>query len=181
MKATLFIVSGAPASGKTTVSAAIADKLGGVPLFQKDWFKEHLFNSVGIGDRGWSRQLGNASFSLLYDTAKELLSKGISTMIEANFKQVAVGAIIELGQQNNAQIIELHCTADHAVIMKRFIERIDIDRHPGHVDAENIELLRGDLEEESYRQLFSDALRIDTTNFSAINYDALVKQIRSRL
>ena len=50
----LVVVSGLPASGKSTVARTLAGALG-LPLLDKDVFLEALFASDGIGDAAWRR------------------------------------------------------------------------------------------------------------------------------
>jgi hypothetical protein len=56
----VLIVTGAPASGKTTLGRQLANALG-LPYFSKDLFKESLFDSLGWQDRAWSQRVGGAS------------------------------------------------------------------------------------------------------------------------
>jgi predicted kinase len=62
---TLIVVSGLPASGKTTLAHLLAAELR-LPLVGRDDIKERLFESLGWSDREWSKRLGIASWDLLY-------------------------------------------------------------------------------------------------------------------
>ena len=53
----LVVVAGPPGTGKTTLAAKIAEDFR-LPLITKDGIKESLFDSLGTGDREWSRKLG---------------------------------------------------------------------------------------------------------------------------
>jgi predicted kinase len=74
---TLIIVTGHPATGKTTLSRALASGLR-LPLLSKDTFKELMFDGLGWSDREWSRSVGATAISILYHTAATILSSGQS-------------------------------------------------------------------------------------------------------
>jgi predicted kinase len=54
------VVSGLPASGKTTLGRQLAGALD-LPLIDKDEILESLFDSRGIGDASWRRKLSRES------------------------------------------------------------------------------------------------------------------------
>ena len=54
---TLVLVTGSPASGKTSLAQPLARQRG-LPLLGKDAIKEALFDTLGTGGRTWSRRLG---------------------------------------------------------------------------------------------------------------------------
>jgi len=61
----VLIVTGPPASGKTTIGRPLARALA-LTFLSKDLFKESLFDSLGGSDREWSRRIGLASTQLLF-------------------------------------------------------------------------------------------------------------------
>jgi predicted kinase len=58
----LIVVTGLPGSGKATLSAELAARLD-LPLIAKDRYKEILFDTLGVRDRSWSRQIGQAAIA----------------------------------------------------------------------------------------------------------------------
>jgi Transposase, Mutator family len=54
-----------------TLAKPLARQLG-LPLLGKDTIKEALFDTLGTGDRAWSRRLGAASYTVLLALAGEL-------------------------------------------------------------------------------------------------------------
>jgi predicted kinase len=129
--AKLIIILGSPASGKTT----LARRLGlhwSVPVLCKDDVKEALFDSLGQGDRAWSRLLSQASFTTLVRLAERQLSLGQSCIVEGNWRAVNVPGIEPVLRSTGARAVQLWCCADPAEIVRRFTART---RHAGHLDA----------------------------------------------
>ena len=77
---TLVLVTGPPASGKTTLARPLAHHLD-LPLLGKDTIKEALFDTLGTGDRAWSRRLGAASYGVLLAMLREIPA----AVVDANF------------------------------------------------------------------------------------------------
>jgi predicted kinase len=129
--AKLTIILGSPASGKTT----LARRLGlqwSVPVLCKDDVKEALFDSLGQGDRAWSRRLSEASFTTLVHLAARQLSLGQSCIVEGNWRAVNVPGIEPVLRASGARAVQIWCCADPAEIVRRFTART---RHAGHLDA----------------------------------------------
>ena len=77
----LIIISGPPCTGKTTLAEKIAAKFR-LPLINKDGIKETLFDTLGVGDRGWSSKLSVASYALLHYMAESVVKAGTSLIVE---------------------------------------------------------------------------------------------------
>jgi energy-coupling factor transporter ATP-binding protein EcfA2 len=121
---TLVLVTGPPASGKTTLAKPLARQLG-LPLLGKDTIKEALFDTLGTGDRAWSQQLGAASYEVLLTLAGELPA----AVLDANFYPDHGPGLL----QACPRPIEVFCRCPAAEVERRFTRRAPA-RHPGHVD-----------------------------------------------
>jgi AAA domain len=66
-----IVVSGPPASGKTSLAAPLSQALG-VALISKDAIKERLFEAVGYGGSAWSRTLSRAADTAMMRIARDL-------------------------------------------------------------------------------------------------------------
>lgn len=166
--ATLVIVSGLPATGKTTLARALGDALVW-PVFHKDHFKELLFESridpdAGI-DRAGSRDFGKQSMHLLYAIARELIHRGVDCIIEAYFHpELAAPELAPL--TSSARVIQVHCAAADAVMVSRYRARYEAgERHEIHFDASMV----GELEQ-----------RINSAHRDPIPLDARVGLIEVR-
>jgi predicted kinase len=162
----VLLVTGAPASGKSTLGRRLAKDLG-LPYISKDLFKETLFDTLGWDDRAWSRRAGLASTQLLYRTAAALLEAGQSVAMESNFyPQWDTPALLELGMKYGCQFVQVVCKADGPTLYARFEQRARSgERHPGHADDQNLEEWRERLltEEWPALPLAGPVVEVDTT------------------
>jgi predicted kinase len=178
--AVLVVVSGPPCTGKTTLARQIAAKFG-LPFYFKDGLKETLFDALGCGDAAWSRKLSGASMELLYHIAHTELAAGRSLGIEANFRpDLAAQRYRDLCAAFACRPIEVHCTADAQITLRRFRQRgASGTRHPGHHDAEMVAALAESIASGAYGplELGGPLLRFDTTDWSTVDNVSLLTQI----
>jgi len=122
----VVVVTGIPASGKTTLAAALSAHLGW-PLVSKDVVKEALFDSLGTGDLQWSQRLGRAGHVVMYSLAATIPK----VILEAHFQRgVAEPELLAL----NRRIIQVYCRCPVDLAAYRYRKRIaDPDRHAGHL------------------------------------------------
>jgi predicted kinase len=155
----LVIVSGAPASGKTTISRRLEKDLD-VPVLAKDDIKEMLFDRLPQHDRDWSTIEGRMAISMMYAGAKQLLDAGYHIMIESSFNvEYSRPEIMQLVTDHSIGIIEVNCIVDHEVRQRRWSERAQTTRHPGHMDSATHQLSVRTEDEPLFPDL---ALVIDT-------------------
>jgi predicted kinase len=130
----LVVVAGPPASGKSTLAERLAEALE-LPLVTKDGIKETLFDSLGTGERDWSRQLGEASWQVLFHVVEAALRGGSSLVVEGNFEPAYAQA--GFASMPPFRAVQVYCTAPPEIFVARYRERVDAgERHPGHVDED---------------------------------------------
>jgi predicted kinase len=136
----VLIVTGPPASGKSTLGRRLARGLG-LPFLSKDLFKETLFDELGWSDREWSRRLGGASMALLFRSAAALLEAGQSVALESNFySEWDTPPLRQLAEKFACRFVQVVCTASGPTLLERYKRRIVTrERHPGHTESEPIE------------------------------------------
>jgi len=126
------VVTGLPASGKSTVAVAVAKRLR-LPLLDKDEILEALFDSLGVGSGEWRRQLSGTADLVLQQRSMQTRGAVLVSWWRHPESAVASGTSPSWLQSLPGEIIELHCGCGRGVAAERFARR---RRHPGHLDAQ---------------------------------------------
>jgi predicted kinase len=83
---TLVVVSGPPASGKTTLAQALAREIG-CPAICRDEIKEGMVHAAGRGFQGGHGDpLTARTFPLFFDVIRMLVTAGVTVVAEAAFQ-----------------------------------------------------------------------------------------------
>ncbi len=178
----VIIVTGAPATGKTTLGRRIAHDLRW-PFIHKDGIKETLFDTLGWGDREWSKRLGRAAMVLLFHFVTVQLRAGRSLVVEANFDPAFDTArFLDLRQRYPFEALQIVCETDGEALRQRYRARAESgQRHPGHVD--HVLAAEFDFDELRRKHAALDiggrVMWVDTTEFDAVDYAGLLQSIRS--
>ena len=181
----VLIITGAPAAGKTTLARGLAQELS-LPLVSKDDIKETLFDTLGWSDdEAWAKQLGIASWNLLYQHAEHLLAAAISLITESNFEaRFADERWLAMQERHSFQSIQLLCWANDRLMTERYLARIaDGSRHPGHVDRMHTQeynpaVLR---QQFTFLNLPGPQRAVDTGGLDADEYAALLAWLSEQL
>jgi predicted kinase len=173
----ILLISGPPASGKSTIARELAPALG-MALLTKDDIKESLYTSMGgaAGDVAFSRTIGNAAMELLWALAPHCPR----VILEANFRtrsayeREKLSALLE---KTGASCIEIFCRIPLEEAARRFAERARTERHhPAHPLQEmSLERL------SEYAEPFGMTPVIEVQTSGQVDVAALAERIRVEL
>ena len=190
----LIILSGLPASGKSTVARALQGAFP-YPILEKDRIKECLFDTLGFQSHEEKRRLDAAAARILLQTAEDLLTAGGGVILDNNFDTAAGEALRALQQRLKPRSVTVLLTADEAVLYERYLDRDRAHtRHPGHAVSDRYPPQPGDpevapQEREGFAQRYLDrgmgrvnwdgpVIEVDTTDLAALDRDGLVARVR---
>ena len=168
MAGTFVLVSGPPASGKTTLARDLAPRLM-LPLLAKDTLKQALMSELEVPDLTASRVLGRASAAALL----ALAAHSGGAVLEGPWNRGRAAAIGELP----GPVVEVFCRVERETAVRRFRARA-VSRQPGHFDSDRTD-----------EELWSDevtepvaggwpVLEVDTT--VALDIERVARIVRQR-
>jgi glucokinase len=144
--ASLVVVTGRPATGKSALAAELRRREGW-PVLEKDTIKEALVETLGADDPAASRRLSDASFRVLFALARAWpVGEGGALVLEGNFRpgehEPALGEILRRRASRLVQVV-LHAPRD--ALVERLRARASAPgRHPGHRDLDVAAALLGE-------------------------------------
>lgn len=177
---TVIFVSGPPCCGKNTLAKHIGSHFG-LPVMTEDWIKESLFDSLGWGDRKWSRLLTKASELLLFRYLESQVIAGRSCVIEGEFAfLLKSGYFEEISERSDFFPLQVVCHAPVDVLVGRLeAQAQNCVRHPGHLDAILLDERRADLENYHYDQYLigREVIDIEITDIQILDESHLFEKI----
>lgn len=176
----VLIITGAPATGKTTIGRRLASDLD-LPYIGKDDIKEILFDTIGWKDRAWSRHLAGASYGLMYYVVEQQLAAGLSIAVESNFdRERSTPEFLALQSRHEYRAVQVLCYADGQALMERFVARDHAGlRHPGHIDRDAYQDVEAVLAQGKIEPLALEGpiIEVDTTELDAVRYDVILRKV----
>ena len=122
-----ILVTGIPASGKSTMAEFLAERLR-LPMLSKDKIKEILFDDVGFASRSEKVALGISAMNILYYTARQLMKCGRPFILENNFENISREGILFLLQKYSYHAVTVVLTGNYEIIYQRFLARNESPR-----------------------------------------------------
>jgi predicted kinase len=182
-KPPLVIVSGAPASGKTTLAPLLADRLP-LPLLAKDRLRQIFYAAFDAETLEESRRLLSPAFVVYYELISELLRAGVGVVAECNFhrgiSEPELRPVAALGTP-----VIVHCQTSRELSVSRFIarHRLELPERRYAFDGERIDELEQGIPQDAWDraepvEIGAPVLRVDTTDGYAPDLDGIVAFIR---
>lgn len=177
----LVLVSGAPATGKSTLARRLSAALP-LPLLARDTIGEIVANAFDVQSREQSRALLRPMFAIYYALLAQLLRAGISVVSESNFHRGVAERELRPCVAH-ARTVLIHCQTAREVSVRRFVERLERgERQRAFIagDEERIALLRAGMPVDSRERaeepvdIDVPTLRVDTTNGYKPDFDTIV-------
>jgi predicted kinase len=177
----VVIVSGPPASGKSTLASRIASDFS-LPAITKDGIKEALLDAAGTVDVEESKSIGRGAWAVLWHALEVELTAGRSALVEGNFSaDPDSGHLARLTERFGVALLQIHCHAPVELLYARYEARI-AERHPGHTDAERLPGLREALDPDlSLLAIPGRLISVDTSSFGELDYEELRAAIGEHL
>jgi predicted kinase len=182
-KPALVIVSGPPASGKSSLAEMLGERLR-LPVLSRDAIKEPLMDQLGTPAGEGSHLIGGAAYAVLYVILDKLLTAGIGAVAESNFTRGEAERYLQpLVERSSA--VQLVCETSASEIVHRYKERDESgDRHPGHESADPATLadLKRSVRAGQYDPLDLDIplLRVDSTDGFSPDLDEIARFVAER-
>lgn len=171
----LILVTGTVATGKSTFARQLSKRIG-VPSFHKDSINEIFGSRFSFNTLSDREMLSKVAVELLVHIAERALSVGHSVILEANFKPAEAPAIQALARRQHCELLTFKLGGDLQTIFARYQRR---ERNPARHKIHkyhrypDLETFSRSVAPLAAFNAGGQIIDVDTTDFAAIDYDAL--------
>ena len=180
MPSKVIIITGLPASGKTSIGKQLADIMQ-IPFVSKDDVKELIFDNFNWSNKDRREEIGKISYNLFYYFVEMLLKSGTDFIVESNFRPKFDNSIWQdLARKYSPNFFQVLCFAKKDVLFERFKNRIENGkRHLGHdVDYSDKMQLKFMSEDCDLLDIPCEKIEVDTNDFINVNIEDLLEKIK---
>lgn len=157
----IILITGLPASGKTTLARTIAEQRGW-PVLGKDVIKVELASHIATVDRSDSKRMGILAEEILLRVATVYAEQGLDCIVESTFRPEFIHDHLEhLAALTSLSVIVVQC--DHQTLLERFASRAT--RDSVHYDNVVFEELRSmnEISVDVFKEYTDDVTVVNTT------------------
>ena len=183
----IILITGAPATGKTTYGRLISKKFE-IPFISKDKIKETVYDAMSdnkLLEYEEKRKIGSTSYSILYLISEELMKVGNSFILESNFGKQAIPVLENLISKYKYNSLTIRFNCETQTLHKRFLKREQSEeRHMGLVANgvfDKIEDFKKTIDLANEFKISSNEIIVDTTDFNHIDINKLIEKIEEKL
>jgi adenylate kinase family enzyme len=175
----VVLVSGQPASGKTTLARLLAGHLS-LPIVSRDAITETLADTLGRP----SRDLVEPSFAVFWRLLNEQVDARLGAVGETNLHRGLSEPAVQL-LAARADVRLVFCMTSREVSVRRFIERFERgERHWCFDDSQRLDRLRAGEPDPSWEHakplsLNLPSVIVDTSDGYTPELDAIVAHVRA--
>ncbi len=190
MKPVLVIVNGRFGTGKTFMAKRLATDLQ-LPLINRDSFKESIYDELQSPSPEILEQMGPISWGAIWSACEQLLSAGVSHVLESNFSPKSAVRLQDLMNDYAVRGVQVHLWTTLEVSLQRSLERIQTGaRHPVHLKERELAALSLDQRmellkdsnfmraEDQPMDLEVPLIRVDTSDFAKLDYGFILNSVR---
>ena len=120
----LVLIGGLPGTGKSTLAAALADRLPVVVLRTDELRAGHAEQGGAYGQGRYAPTAVAENYRVLLDQAAPLLRSGESVVLDGSWSRNDLRSLAaELARETLSDLVELHCVAPTSITNARIAER----------------------------------------------------------
>lgn len=174
MTSRYLVVTGLPASGKSTLAKRLAPGLG-LAVIDKDEILESLFEEVGVGDANWRRMLSQRADDEFRRRAEQTTGALLISWWRHPQSTVLSGTPTDWLSGLSGACVEVHCKCKPSVAAQRFAAR---QRHRGHLDGRwTVEELLSSFESQAMLGPLGLGHVVEVSTESHVDIDKLLREV----